>query len=356
MSLVTRRPGVRPGVSDGSAGNRVPTLPSRGAVATDLAAGAGAVVRADGSATVVDIAGLGLRIPVSPAVTGRRGRSGRPAFVHAATDVDLRLHAGRVHGLVGESGCGKSVLASTLVGLLPAGTQVAGTVRIDDVDVTGALGDPRDRTWDRLRGRVVGLVAQSSATFLAPTRTVGAQLAETVAALRGPQAPEALLARVGLDASALRAYPHELSGGMAGRAALAFALAGNPQVIVADEPTASLDPELTALVLCLLREVADAGAAVLLITHDLASLRATEVADDVSVMYAGQILEHGPAARVLTSPAHAYTGALLDALPERGLRPLRGMPPSLVDLDPAAALAGLAERLGLPTDLPGGAA
>ncbi|MDO5711908.1 MAG: AAA family ATPase, partial [Micrococcales bacterium] len=140
-------------------------------------------------------------------------------------------------------------------------------------------------------------------------------------------------------------YPHELSGGMAGRATLAFALAGAPRVLVADEPTASLDPELTGRVLGLLREAADEGAAVLLITHDLASLRSTGVADDVSVMYAGHLLEHGLAREVLQTPDHAYTWALLDALPERGLHPLAGMPPSLTELDPMAALAGLADRL-----------
>lgn len=327
---------------------------------------------------MVEIAGLSLRIPIrrtalppSPGsadqtdrhTVPRRRWARRPeqrtGSVHAATDVDLQLRSGRVHALVGESGCGKSVLASTLVGLLPPGTHAGGSpgvVTIDGIDVSAALSDPQDRVWSRLRGRVVGLVAQSSATYLTPTRTVGAQLAETIDALAGPQDPHELLARVGLAPSVLRAYPHELSGGMAGRAALAFALAGAPRVIVADEPTASLDPDLTDLVLRLLRQAADDGAAVLLITHDLAALRSSGVADNVSVMYAGHLLESGPAMRVLEDPAHPYTAALLDALPERGLRPMAGMPPSLVDLDPTAAFADLAERLRLrPTPAGGNA-
>ncbi|MDO5711793.1 MAG: ATP-binding cassette domain-containing protein, partial [Micrococcales bacterium] len=153
----------------------------------------------------VSIEGLTLRIPTRA--------QGRPALVHAATDVSLGLSAGRVHALVGESGCGKSILASTLVGLLPAGTRAWGRVTIGGLDVSDALGDPRARVWDRLRGREVGLVAQSSATYLTPTRTVGAQLVETVTALHGPRTAQELLARVGLEPGVLHAYPHELSGG-----------------------------------------------------------------------------------------------------------------------------------------------
>lgn len=276
------------------------------------------------SGPTVTVSGLTVRIPT------RLRR--RPAWVHAATDVDLDLHAGRVRALVGESGCGKSILASTLLGVLPAGTVTSGSVRLGDLDLLEA----DEAALRAVRGRRIGLVTQSAATTLTPTRTVGAQLAETVDALAGPLPPSALLARVDLDDGVLARYPHELSGGMAQRAALAFALAGDPEVLVADEPTASLDPALTERVLTLLRECADAGAAVLLITHDLRSLVSTGtgavIADDLSVMYAGRIVESGPAGRVLDAPEHAYSRALLGALPENGLVPIPGVPPSLTDL------------------------
>lgn len=270
------------------------------------------------------VAGLTIRIPTLLA--------GRRAWVHAATDVDLDLAAGRVHALVGESGCGKSVLASALVGLLPAGTRAAGAVRVDGTDLGPALTDPAHASWRALRGRVVGFVPQSSATFLTPTRTVGAQLAETARHLGAEEEPEELLARVHLEPSVLHLYPHELSGGMAGRAAMAFALVGRPRVIVADEPTASLDPDLTRHLLGLLREAADAGAAVLLITHDLTSLLDSGVADDLSVMYAGRIVDRGSAADLLKHPQVDYTRALVAALPQHGLHPVPGMPPALTDL------------------------
>ncbi|WP_040160627.1 ATP-binding cassette domain-containing protein [Nigerium massiliense] len=273
---------------------------------------------------LVDVAGLTLRLPTR--VDGRR------AWVHAATDLSLTLQAGRLRALVGESGCGKSILASALVGMLPHGTRASGTVIIDGTDVSGALTSPRAAVWDRLRGRVVGRVPQSSATFLTPTRTVGAQLAETVRWLDGPLPPDALARRVRLPEPALDRYPHELSGGMAGRAAVAFALAGDPRVLVADEPTASLDPELTEHVLGLLRGCADEGRAVLLITHDLQSLTTTGVADDLSVEYAGRLVDDGPAAGLLAHPTVDYTRALVAALPANGLHAAPGMPPALTDL------------------------
>ncbi len=257
----------------------------------------------------------------------------RPAWVHAATDVSLALHSGRVRALVGESGCGKSVLASALVGLLPGGTQTSGRVVVAGTDVSASLGCPQAREWTRLRGRVVGFVPQSSATFLTPTRTVGSQLAEAVRWLQGPASPAELCDRVHLSREALARYPHELSGGMAGRAAVAFALAGKPKVIVADEPTASLDSALTSRILALLRESADAGVAVLLITHDVAALLATGVADELSVQYAGRIVDSGPADRLLTHPEVDYTRALVRALPQNGLHAVPGMPPALTDLD-----------------------
>lgn len=280
---------------------------------------------------VVELDRLSVRIPT------RLGR--RRAWVHAATDVSLTLTPGRVHALVGESGCGKSILASTLVGLLPPGTRVSGRVVVDGQTLEAALTDPGHPEWARLRGRVVGFVPQSSATFLTPTRTVGAQLRETLRHVGAERTLDQLLSDVHLGAPALDRYPHELSGGMAGRAAVAFALAGSPKVLVADEPTANLDVDLARHVLRLLRQVADDGVAVLLITHDLSALVATGVADELSVQYAGRIVDRGPARRLLEAPTVDYTRALVAALPQHGLHPVPGMPPALTDLKGEARFA-----------------
>ncbi|WP_462419073.1 ATP-binding cassette domain-containing protein [Kytococcus sp. Marseille-QA3725] len=312
---------------------------------------------AGGVAPAARVAGLSVRLPVA----GGRHR------VHAAHEVDLTLHAGRVHALVGESGCGKSVLASALIGLLPAGAQVEGVLAIAGHE----LGPTDEAEWRHLRGHHVGLVPQSAATLLTPTRRVGPQVAETLAALspdahgRRGRAMDALVARalerVGLEPGVARRYPHELSGGMAARAAFALATAGEPAVLLADEPTASLDAESREAMLDLLRAAADDGAAVLLITHDLASLgaRAGRV-DELSVMYAGQVVDHGPVEVLLADPGapgqpdpvgtggagrprrHAYTRALVAALPRHGLHPIPGAPPSLLD---AATPPSVDERL-----------
>lgn len=268
--------------------------------------------------------GLSVRIPAS---TGRRR-----AWVHAATDVDLHLRPGTTTALVGESGCGKSILASALCGLLPAGSHVRGAITVLGRDMTGA----RERDWRPLRGSAVGLAAQSAAAAFTPVRTIGSQLAEAIEAARDADARTgsdlpALLASVELDAAVADLYPHELSGGMAQRVAVASALAGRPDVIVADEPTAGLDPRLTARVLELLRSAAAAGAAVLVITHDLQALEATDTADRMAVMYASRIVEQGPADRIFANPAEPYTRALLAALPSRGLHPIPGLPPELTD-------------------------
>lgn len=276
---------------------------------------------------VVEVTDLTVRIPTV--------LLGRPAVVSALTEVSTTLEAGRVRALVGESGCGKSILGSAVIGMLPPGTSATGSVRVTGHEVLSLA----EAQWRRLRGRVIGLVTQSAATSLTPTRTVGAQLVETLTALDGTARPDELMARVGLDAGALTRYPHELSGGMAQRAAVAFALAGNPRVLIADEPTASLDPELTDHVLGLLRECADDGAAVLVITHDLRSLERTGTSDDLMVMYAGRVVEQGPTERVLSSPEDAYTRALIAALPEHGMTPIPGLPPSLTDLDPDLTFA-----------------
>lgn len=255
----------------------------------------------------------------------------RAAAVHAATDVSLTLETGRTHALVGESGCGKSIVASAVCGLLPSSAHVSGSIRlsgpgVDPVEIVGAT----ERVLRTVRGRRIALVPQSAATYLTPVRTVGAQLEETLRHLESRCGVDELLDRVGLDARCRHLYPHELSGGMAQRAAIAFALAGEPDVIVADEPTSSLDPALTERILTLLDGCTDAGAAVLLITHDIAAV--TGHADTVSVMYAGRILESGPATVVLDDPWHDYTQDLLAALPHNGLRPLPGSPPELTDL------------------------
>src|SRR5690606_20049456 len=164
-------------------------------------------------------------------------------------------------------------------------------------------------TWRRLRGRRIAWIPQSAATSFTPVRTLGAQLAETCAHLDADRTPAELLELAGLEPAAARLFPHELSGGMAQRAAVACALAGRPRLIVADEPTAALDPGRTAHILALLRAAADAGAAVLLISHDLDTL--AEHTDHVAVMYASRILETGPTATVFADPWHPCTRDLL---------------------------------------------
>ncbi|MFD1744873.1 ATP-binding cassette domain-containing protein [Rhizobium helianthi] len=263
---------------------------------------------------IVDLDRLTVRIPL---------KGGH--VVHAATDVSLSLEKGRLHAVVGESGCGKSTIAQAMTGLLPRTANVTGSVRYRGESIFG-----REHV---LHGRHVALIPQSASTFLTPVRTLGSQLRETVEALGGRVKPEELLSRVELDPSALMLYPHQLSGGMAQRAAVAFALAGSPDVIIADEPTAALDPLLTIALLQLLRHLASSGAAVMLITHDIAALIDTEVADDLSVIYASRLVEQGKAAKLLAGGAqHLYTRDLIAALPRNGLKRMPGAPPTLTNL------------------------
>lgn len=263
-------------------------------------------------AAICAAAGLDITIPVP---------GGDP--VHAVRHADLELVPGRVHGLVGGSGSGKSTLGRALMGLVPPGSLVSGKVVVDGRDLVP--GDRRDAAYARsLRGRVFGFIPQSPATSFTPVRRIGYQLSELVRALGGSEPPSALLDRVHLEPPVLDAFPHQLSGGMAQRAAAAFALAGGPRVLIADEPTSALDPELTTAVLRLISAIADEGLAVLVISHDVEDLKQTGVCDDVSVMRHGDIVEQGPASRVLQTPQHVFTQAMLNALPSGGMHLTKG--------------------------------
>lgn len=286
------------------------------------------------SSPVLDVQALSVRF--------RLGRSGHRGIVAAVTDVDLALRPGRVLVLVGESGCGKSVLASALLGLLPANAQVRGRamLAVPGTAQRDLLSASERELAGRVRGRAVGLVPQSAASHLTPVRTAGAQLAEAVRALRPPAvvqgggvegAVAGLAERVGLPIDALRRYPHELSGGMAQRVGVALALAGDPTVVLADEPTTGLDrPLVDRTVDLLARLAAEEDRAVLMITHDLRAAR--RIATDVAVMYASRLVEVGPAGAVFGDPAHPYTAGLLAALPSGGFRPISGHPPELTAL------------------------
>ncbi|WP_435865954.1 ABC transporter ATP-binding protein [Streptomyces wedmorensis] len=285
-----------------------------------------------------------------------RLRGGRG--VAAVSDADFDLAAGECLALVGESGCGKSVLASALLGLLPGNAETSGTALLagasTDAATRGAGAGPDatdllaadEKTLARtVRGRRVGLVPQSPAAHLTPVRTVRAQLEETVRALTAVprrarrEAAEAAAGRAAFPAGHLDRYPHELSGGLAQRAATALALIGDARLLLADEPTTGLDRDLVDRTVDELRRHVDEGRGLLLITHDLAA--AERVADRVAVMYAGRIVELAPAHRFFgpSGPRHPYARGLLDALPERRFTPIPGMPPELSDLPEGCAFA-----------------
>ncbi|GAB4210989.1 MAG: ABC transporter ATP-binding protein [Sandaracinaceae bacterium] len=270
--------------------------------------------------------------------------------LRAIEGVSFDLYVGRTLCLVGESGCGKSVTALSVMGLLPDRAFVSeGAVYLGVANVAeGAIDLTRlsETELGRVRGRHVAMIFQDPTSALNPVHTLGDQIAEglmhhlalskTAARARAAE----LLAKVGIPAPAERldAYPHQISGGMRQRVMIAMAIACGPRVLVADEPTTALDVTIQAQVLELLRTLRDeTGMAVLLITHDLGVV--AEVADEVAVMYAGRIVERAPVRVLFNSPRHPYTRALLRSMPSRAFRigdraPLRlptiaGVVPSL---------------------------
>ena len=239
--------------------------------------------------------------------------------VLAVDGVDLALTPGRVHALVGESGSGKSVTGLTVLGLSRSRTtQIDGKIAYAGQDLA-SLPEPELR---RLRGRELAMVFQDPMTSLNPLHRVGRQIAEMVRLHDGLGRREAarraveLLGEVEIpDAErAARAYPHEFSGGMRQRVMIAIALACRPRVLIADEPTTALDVTIQAQILALVRTLCqDHGTAVLLVTHDLGVV--AQYADEVSVMYVGEIVETGTVGEVLADPRHPYTRGLLGAIP-----------------------------------------
>ncbi|MEW6573380.1 MAG: ABC transporter ATP-binding protein [Bacillota bacterium] len=239
--------------------------------------------------------------------------------VRAVRGVSFAVGAGRTLGIVGESGCGKSVMTLSLLGLIaPPGRIVSGEVWLDGRDL---LRLP-EKHLRRVRGREIALVFQDAMASLNPVLTVGTQLTETILSHEGMPRAEAwqraagLLARVGLPdpEGLMRRYPFQLSGGMRQRVMIAMALSLHPKVLVADEPTTALDVTVQAQILTELRRLrGEFGAAVILVSHDLGVVAA--MADEVAVMYAGSIVEHGPVAAIFARPAHPYTRALLAAVP-----------------------------------------
>ena len=282
----------------------------------------------DGAAPVLEVRGL---------KTVFRTRGGE---IHAVNSVSFHLNRGEVLGVVGESGSGKSVTMMSLIGLLPSPPAEIrdGAVLLGERDL---LKIPPDELR-HVRGAKVGFVFQDPMTSLNPVFTVGMQIMEPLREHMGMTKAQAearaveLLELVGIpDAhSRLKSYPHQFSGGMRQRVMIAIALACDPDVLIADEPTTALDVTIQAQILELVKELRQKlGMAIIWITHDLGVIAA--VADRVMVMYGGQVVEHGPVKEIFANPRHPYTRALLKTIPsiagarEARLQVIEGQPPIL---------------------------
>ncbi len=240
--------------------------------------------------------------------------------VHAVDGIDLALRRGRTLGLVGESGCGKSVTSLAVMGLLPPeNATIGGEVRFEGRDLLKlAKSELRD-----LRGARLAMIFQEPMTSLNPSYTIGNQIIEAIQRHQRVSAAEARtraidvlkLVRIPSPEKRIDDYPHKLSGGMRQRAMIAMALACGPKLLIADEPTTALDVTIQAQILDLMRGLRrDTGTAIILITHDLGVV--AEMADDVAVMYAGQIVERAPVETLFARPEHPYTVGLLGSIPK----------------------------------------
>ncbi|MDX5359178.1 MAG: ABC transporter ATP-binding protein [Rhodobacterales bacterium] len=249
--------------------------------------------------------------------------------------IDLDIDRGEAVGLVGESGCGKSVTWLAALGLLPGKARVSGSVRVEGQELIGAPA----RMVERVRGARIAMIFQDPSSSLNPVQRVGRQIAESLALHRGLRGAAAraetvrLLDMVGIPSAATRVdlYPHEFSGGQCQRIMIAMALAGQPDLLIADEPTTALDATIQAQILDLLARLrAETGMAMVFISHDLGAVSA--VCDRAAVMYAGRMVEAGGIERLFAAPRHPYTRGLFDAIPEldagRGrLNPIQGVVP-----------------------------
>jgi peptide/nickel transport system ATP-binding protein len=273
--------------------------------------------------------------------------------VHAVDRVSFTLDERQVLAIVGESGCGKSVTAMSMLRLLPGSATVSGAARFEGRDLVGA----RDSELRAVRGREISFVFQEPMTSLNPALTVGRQIGEVLRrhlGMSGGAARERtieLLDLVGIPVPARRVgeYPHQLSGGMRQRVMIAMALACDPKVLIADEPTTALDVTIQAGILDLLRDVRERlGTAIVLITHDLGVV--ADIADRVVVMYAGRKVEEAPVRELFAHPQHPYTVGLLAAIPQptngdgdggdrRRLQEIPGIVPSLPEPPPRCTFA-----------------
>ena len=263
-------------------------------------------------------------------------RSARGA-VRAVDGASLLVPEGQIIGLVGESGCGKTTLARSIMGVMPRNARIAGGgIRFQGKEIAG-----KERLLKSLRWRDIAFIPQSAMNSLDPVYRVGAQLNEVLTARGGFSKPKAearaaeLFELVGIEPARLRDYPHQFSGGMRQRAAIALALALEPKLVIADEPVTALDVIVQRQILDTLKELQSRlGISVLLVTHDISVV--AYVCDQVAVMYAGKVVEAGPATSVLTAPFHPYTMGLYNAFPDleraaQTLTSIRGAPPSLLE-------------------------
>ncbi|TVQ39561.1 MAG: ABC transporter ATP-binding protein [Spirochaetaceae bacterium] len=281
--------------------------------------------------------------------------SGRRSVVTVVRGVDLVLRPASVHALVGESGAGKTVSAKAVLGLLPRSAETGGRILYHDADLLSLS----DRSLRAIRGKRITMVFQQPDKHLNPSMRIGAQVAEVLRYHNGLGRHEALLEARGLldmvelnGREVLRAFPHELSGGMKQRVAIASAIACRPEVLIADEPTTALDASIQAQILALLDRVRhELGTAILFISHDLPLVRG--FADDVSVLYAGRIVEQAASRELFECASHPYTDRLIAATPDparRGQR-LAAIPGGVPDPEEMPAGCAFAPRCPMATDL-----
>lgn len=259
-------------------------------------------------------------------------------IVKAVDDVSFEIYKGETLGLVGESGCGKSVTSLSIMGLLPRTAKVKGEIYFHGKNIVGLS----DKKMEPYRGNKIAMIFQEPMTSLNPVLTIGDQITETLIHHKKMKKEDAYEKAVGLlklvqipnPERRVKEYPHTMSGGMRQRAMIAMMLSCDPDLLIADEPTTALDVTVQKQILKLMNDLKEKiNASVLLITHDLGVI--AEVADRVAVMYAGKIVEYGDKIQIFEQPQHPYTRGLLDALPQAGkeeLRTIRGEVPNLLYL------------------------